>query len=303
MKIVNKHVSIICVVMAAAFWGILGIFVRVLTAMGFSSIDIVAIRCIGSALVFFLYMVCFEREKFKIHIRDLWVFMGTGIVSIVFFSFCYFFALQIMPMSVAVSLLYTAPAFVAVLAFLFLKESFSRNQMLAVTLAILGCAMVSGIAGANMSFDKRNILVGLGAGLGYALYSIFGKIATRKGYESITISFYTFLLAGLVTFPFLDRGKIAENMGSVAFWAASLMIVIVSTTLAYFVYTIGLAGMSAGMASVLACLEPVIACLISAIVYREYMSVTEWFGVLLVILSAGLSGCKGINRGKRGENL
>ena len=43
-------------------------------------------------------------------------------------------------------------------------------------------------------------MVGLASGFGYALYSIFSTYALKK-YHSITITFYTFVLAALGTLP------------------------------------------------------------------------------------------------------
>lgn len=285
------------IIAAAALWGILGIFVRELSERNFTSLDIVSMRSIGAAIFFLAYLILFDREKMKIKIKDLWVFLGSGILSIVFFNFCYFYAMQIMSLSVAAALLYTAPAFVIILAHIILREKIYPLQYISILTAVIGCALVSGIAGTSVSITPFGFMIGLGAGLGYALYSIFGKIAIKKGYSSITITFYTFLISGISTFPFLHKEIILQNIEDVPFWNAVVLMVFLSTVLAYLSYTKGLIEVDAGFAAILSCFEPVVASIISTFVYSEKMSLTEWVGIILVIISACLSGCISLKKG------
>lgn len=298
----NKR-YIFYIIIAATLWGVLGIFVRDLSARNFTSLDIVSLRGLGAAIFFFLYLVIFDREKMKIKLKDLWVFIGSGLLSIVFFNFCYFYAIQIMTLSIAAALLYTAPAFVTILARIILKEKIYFLQYVSIVIAVLGCALVSGVAGTAVPITTFGLFVGLGAGLGYALYSIFGKIAINKGYSSVTITFYTFLISGISTFPFLHKEIVLQNIKDGVFWRAVLLMVILSTVLAFLIYTKGLAGVDAGFASILSCLEPVVASIVSAFVYNEKMSVVEWLGIIFVIISACLSGCVSLKNTERKNEL
>ena len=47
-------------------------------------------------------------------------------------------------------------------------------------IAFLGCVFVTGASSNDMTLSVGGIVVGLGAGLGYAFYSIFGKYAAEK---------------------------------------------------------------------------------------------------------------------------
>lgn len=95
-------------------------------------------------------------------------------------------------LSVAAVLLYTAPAFVMVLSYLLFHEKFTVRKSIALVLTFVGCVFVTGIIGSSQTLSGKGILIGIGAGFGYALYSIFGRFALKKGYDSFTISFYTF---------------------------------------------------------------------------------------------------------------
>ncbi|WP_410509423.1 EamA family transporter [Methanosarcina hadiensis] len=54
--------------------------------------------------------------------------MGIDILSLVFFNLCYFITLRETSIAVAVTLLYTAPAFVTVLSGIFFRESMGAKN-------------------------------------------------------------------------------------------------------------------------------------------------------------------------------
>ena len=77
------------VLLAGALWGSMGIFVRRYNAEGLDSLQIVGIRAVGTALILFVYLMALNRKLLKIHLKDFWCFLGTGLCSIVFFNYCY----------------------------------------------------------------------------------------------------------------------------------------------------------------------------------------------------------------------
>ncbi len=184
---------------AGVLWGILGIFVRRLNESGLASMDIVWIRAAVTTLVLLPILFLRRKGEWRIRLRDLRCFLGTGIGSIVFFNFCYFQAVTITSLSVAAVLLYTAPAFVIVLSALFFKEKITGGKIAALLLTLFGLMLVTGMIGSGTRLSLQGLLFGLGAGLGYALYSIFGRFAIQRGYRPLTITFYTFLVAAVAS--------------------------------------------------------------------------------------------------------
>ncbi len=112
----------ILIILAACFWGSMGIFVRKLTTYGFTSIQIVAIRVTLAALIFSLILFIKDRKGFKISPKDIPLFLGLGLGSILFFTICYFAAITIMPLSTAAILLYTSPFWIMLMSVLFFRE-------------------------------------------------------------------------------------------------------------------------------------------------------------------------------------
>ena len=188
-------------------------------------------------------------------------------------------------LSVAAILLYTAPTFVVLMAAVLFKEKLTASKGIALVLAFLGCVFVTGIGSHEMNIVPLGILTGLGSGIGYALYSIFGRCAINRGYTSMTITLYT-LFASIGTLPFVSYQKvIACFSGNTPLTLMTVGLIILTTVAPYFAYTLGLSHMEAGKASVIASIEPVVATLIGATIYKEEMTPTGLAGVLLVLAS------------------
>lgn len=272
----------ILIIIAGLFWGSMGIFVRHLNDLGFSSIQVACLRLTTAGILFALILLIKDRKGFKIALRDIPLFLALGLVSILFFTCCYFTAIRLMTMSTAAILLYTSPIWVMVLAIIFLKEKFTIQKLIALILAFAGCILVSGFGG---KVTVMGILVGLGSGLGYGLYSIFGTFALKK-YSPYTVTCYTFLIAGLgsifVSDPVDLISKISAVENKPALFGFVLLTAVVTAVIPFLLYTLGLNMTTAGKAAVLATVEPAAATLFGFFVMKETVGPVAIAGILLV---------------------
>ena len=115
----NRKIGTLLIILAGCFWGSMGIFVRKLGAEGFDSIQIVSIRVTLAALAFLLILFIKDRSGFKISLRDIPLFLGLGFGSILFFTVCYFTAINMMSLSTAAILLYTSPIWIMLMSVIF----------------------------------------------------------------------------------------------------------------------------------------------------------------------------------------
>ena len=272
----------ILIIIAGLFWGSMGIFVRHLNELGFSSIQVACLRLVTAGILFAIILLIKDPKGFKISIRDIPLFLALGIVSILFFTCCYFTAIRLMTMSTAAILLYTSPIWVMILAIIFLKEKFSIQKLIALILAFAGCVLVSGFGG---KVTVVGILVGLGSGLGYGLYSIFGTFALKK-YSTFTVTCYTVLIAGLgsifVANPPDLISKIQAVDNKLSLFGFVLLTSVVTAVIPFMLYTLGLNITTAGRAAVLATVEPAAATLFGFFVMGETVGPIAIAGILLV---------------------
>lgn len=280
----RRVLPFLMIALGAALWGLIAFFVRGLRDIGFTSMEIVTIRVTIAAICLFIIGSIQFRDQLKIKYKDIHLFVGTGILSIVFFNWCYFTAITQMDISIAVILLYTSPAFVTLLSFFFLKEPLYFKKILAVAGTIMGCVLVAGLNSGGSEVSFWGLLIGLGAGLGYALYSIFGKFALKR-YEPFTVILYTFVTASIFLLPITGLWKKSDQLFSteVLFYAIGLGII--PTVLAYFVYTWGLQRTESSKASIIATVEPIVATLLGVFLYEEKLEFVQVLGSLLILIS------------------
>lgn len=289
------------VLAAGVLWGTICISVNMLSAYSVSSMEIGFLRMLVCAVCMLFALLIYKPSLLKINIKDIWMFIGTGVISLTFFNWCYFTTIVESETSVAVSLLYTSPVWVMLFSAVLFKEKITVKKVSAMVITVIGCVLITGIIGSGAQLSPKIILTGIGAGIGYALYSIFGRYATAK-YNSLTITFYTFLFSA-IGFAFMVKpneliGKCTANPMIVLIAAVSG---ILCGVLPYIFYTIGLKRLEPSTAAVLAAVEPLVACLIGIFGYRDTVTLSKISGIIMVLASIILLGAKNGKRIKSSE--
>lgn len=285
MKQKNSNSGVFLILEAGVLWGSMGLFVRSLNGLGFDSMQITAGRLVLAALCFWIVLLRFRpAEERRIRLKDLPLFLGLGLASILFFTVCYFTAISLMPLSTAAILLYTAPIWVTLLSALLFREKLDARKLLALTMAFGGCALVSGLGGGGLTL--RGLLIGLGAGVGYGLYSILGSVALRR-YSPYTVTAWTFSIAAvgalIICHPLemLRTLSAAPSPGDTAL--LFVLTALVTAVAPFLCYTLGLRSVEPGRAAILATVEPMVASLLGIFVFHEKLTVTAALGILLIL--------------------
>ena len=289
MEKARRNIGPALILLAGCFWGSMGIFVRRLTDYGFSSIQIVAIRVTLAALIFCMLLLIKDPSGFRISVKDIPLFLGLGFGSILFFTVCYFTAITMMPLSTAAILLYTSPIWIMLMSVLFFREKLTGRKLLALVLAFAGCVLVSGISGEGMTLT--GLLVGLGSGIGYGLYSILGTVALRR-YSPYTVTTYTFAFAALGSWlicrpaDMLAKFAAAPDLPGLVFFC--FLTALVTAVIPFLAYTLGLRTVEASRAGILATVEPLVATLIGVAVFSEPLTLLSGLGMLLILAAVVL---------------
>ncbi len=275
--------SSICVIAAGCLWGIISVFIKILSELGLDSLECVAVRVILSAVILFIYICLSDKSKFYIELRDIIYFIGTGIFSIVLFSYCYFKTIELTDSaSVPALLLYTAPVFVMILSAMFFKERITGRKILVIIITFLGLGLVTGAFTGGQKISALAFLFGISSGFCYALYSIFGKFISDK-YHAVTVTFYTFLIAGIGVIPVSGIIKDIHLIFNIRGFTAAVGIALFSTALPFLLYTKGLQGMEAAKASILATAEPFMAAIVGYLLFHEIFDMPKVAGMLMII--------------------
>ena len=271
------------VLLAAALWGSISLMVRPLNALGFSSLQITCVRAVLATLIIGVFLLIKDRSLFKVKLKHIPIFLGSGVISFLFFNYCYMSSIEQNSVSVAAILLYTSPVWVTVFSAIIFKEKVTVYKIIALVVALGGAVMLS--FSGTLKITGLGVLFGIGSGLGYALYSVFGKIAA-KYYKPETTTFYTFLFAAIFAIPVCRVWEIPSLIGnntiSLAYFAG---VTVFATVLPYIFYTLGLTLIPAGKAGIIAIAEPVVAAIVGWIAYGEALGVLGIIGILVVVFA------------------
>jgi DME family drug/metabolite transporter len=286
----DRLLGVLAVAAAASIWGTLGIFAKMLYAEGVSFEALVAFRAtVGWMAVLAFLLITGGAQWLKVPGWDLAFLVPLGVIGIGAFYLLYFYTVQESTVGTAAILLYSSPAFVVVLARLFLGEALGTVKVVALLLTTFGIFLVVGAyAPASLEVSPTVLATGLLSGLTYGLYSIFGRPVAERLSPPVILSYALFFGAALLVIAALPTlGTLAGlSFGSYALLA---MLAVVHTTLAFALYTFGLGRLGAGRAAIVATVEPVVAGTLGTVLLGEDLTVPKAVGGVLVISGAALA--------------
>jgi len=274
------------VLAAASLWGTLGYFGRRLYPLGITPLELASVRAAVGVLGLALWSAR-APARLRIQPRDLPFFVLYGVISVALFQWLYFATIQRTTLANAAALLYTAPAFVVLLARAAGDQRVTRLQLVALGTVLVGVFLVTGaaasLADGGSTITAAALALGLGSGLTYGLYTVFGKRALAR-YDAVQTVFWAFafgaLALGLAAPPW--RPFIAHPAATPLLIALGLL----PTLAAYLLYIGGLIRLPAATAAMLATIEPVVATLIGVALLGEPMGIGQAAGVALIVGAA-----------------
>jgi drug/metabolite transporter, DME family len=277
------------VLLAAALWALITPGMRFLLQQGVGAFEIAFWRCILAWLLFAGHLLT-TRTAPRIVIRDVPRVVGLGLLGVAALYVTLPLAVEAGGAALASILLYTAPAWVAILSWPMLGERPSEAKVLALLLTILGVMAfaVGGPGGARVSAPA--LAWGLTAGVCYASLYLFGKVLFAR-YSPPQVFFYALPLAAILLLPATEF-----SASGPATWAVIGLVGTVSTYGAYTAYAAGLTRLEATRASIVATVEPVLAGLVAYLIWRERFSVVGYLGGALIIGAVLLVALEGGRR-------
>lgn len=271
---------------AGILWGTIGSQVKILLNYQLSVQTIVLWRMVFAFLILFPFIFFTKREILKIDLRGIAYCSLIGICTQFFFNLLYFSTIQKTTVATAVTLLYTAPIFIAVMARIFYKELFTPFKTMALLLCIGGCFFTA--TGGSMETLKLNlpgVLMGLGAGFTFSLFTILSKAIIHK-YHQLTIIVYSIGFGLLFYLPFSHPLDIFQMGPNLNMWLLLFSISLISTVLAYGLYITGLSyGIEASKAGIVSTLELVVSVILSYLIFKEAFWGMKLVGILMVVFS------------------
>jgi len=276
----DARVGALFVLCSGAGFGTLGVLGVVAGDAGLSIPTVLFLR-FGLATVVVWAALAVRGELRRLRGRNLLVGIALGAFGYAAMSGLYFLGLEFMTAGMVGIVLYTYPAFVLVLAAVFLGEPVGRRSVAALGSTLGGVALVTGADPAVA--DPTGVGIVLGAAAVYATY-ITASRTTLEDVSAPTLTAHvmpaaagTFLVIGLAT------DSLSVPSGVIG-WGAVIAIAVVATALPIFAFFAGLSRIGAGPAAILSAVEPVVTVLLGALLLGEPVSAAVVVGGGLVLV-------------------
>lgn len=258
----SGYLRILC---AACLWGLIGPVAKIALAEGMPPLEVAFWR-IFSGWLFFAAQAAYMRSM-RIAPRDLPLVISFGLCGIAGLFGSYILAVQAGGAALASVLLYTAPAWVAIMARILFREAMTPAKLLSLALTMGGVVLVCAGPGESLKMGQgiapAAIVFGLASGFSYALYYIFGKFYQGR-YSTPTLFLWAMPVGALALLP-----SVTFHAWPAPIWLAVFALGLCSTWLAYSVYYSGLKRLEATRAAVVATLEPVISAALAWLMWDE----------------------------------
>ncbi|HDT0721976.1 TPA: threonine/homoserine exporter RhtA [Proteus mirabilis] len=193
-------------------------------------------------------------------------------------NYLFYLALETIPLGIAVALEFTGPLAVAMFS------SRRAIDFLWIILVIAGLGLLLPIGDNIHGLDPLGILYALGAGVGWALYIVFGQRA-GKGYGAATVSIGS-LIAAFIFFPIGMLQSSPELVFSWSILPIGLAIAILSTAFPYTLEMIALTRLPAKTFGTLMSLEPCMGAFIGIIFLHEHLTLIQWVALAFIVLAS-----------------
>lgn len=281
-----KGVSLIF--LSTLIYGFQSVLTRVVLTSGMPPVTLAAIKLVGG-LITLSVMVIVTKQKLSFNKKDWKLWLVFGIVGGAFLAITLAASFALNGASQAIILLYTAPAFVIILAKVYLKEDITKIKVIALIAVLIGTILVA-VGGMNGSIKVTafGLFVGLASGFVYAIFTVLSKKLSYT-YNSMSINFYMVLIAVifmLPAFPTFDWGMIFGEHLNLTLVALFYGFMIYGA--ANFLFVQGMKYLDAGTVSVLANTEPILAIILSVLILKESLTPMQVVGVIAVLAGAFL---------------
>lgn len=281
----TESLGLILVLAAASLWGLLGPFGAGLLALGVEPVEIAFWRALFGGSAFLAHGLA-TRDWVALPRGAMVGTIAFAAVGVSLFYVALIQAIDLGGISLAFVLLYTAPAWVTLLAGPILGERPGRLQWALVAGSIVGVALVSLARGEGIEPSAAALAWGLTAGLSYAGYYLWGKrLLVRQSPNQLYG--LALPLGALGIAPFVEFGPKPP-----AAWLLLAGVALVSTYLAYLLYGLGLRRASASRSVLVATVEPIVAGLLAWLLFGERLSALGLTGAALVLACAAASGVR-----------
>lgn len=289
------------VMTAAALWGFIGVFVRILSEAGLDTMQINGARSIVCTVLLFIALMIYDRKILNIRSRDIWLFVFPALMKLIM-DICYVQAQLQLSLSLAAVLISTDCYFTLIVSYFIFRKDITIWKIIAAIIGFLGCSVLVGIFTEDLgNIDFIGVLIGLGAAVAGTFYAVGLKITMNKGYGPITTLFYVFLFGSVMMLPIMNLpGTVQILSDDVRIIGFLVVVVLFFTMTPYCLYSKGLKELDPSTVNILLFVDIAASAVAGLLFYNETLDLVDILGFAMILLSLFLVN-KGSSKNKEVE--
>ena len=180
--------------LAALLFGANGSVTKVVLDSGLSPTQVTQFRTLGTFLIAGVVLLVVDRSGFRLPWKQVGVMAVLGVVGLALLQVTYAYAIQLLPVGIALLLEYLAVLIVALVAFIFFKERVKARLWVSIGCVIVGLTIVAQIWASHL--DPLGVVMALAAAATLAIYFLVGERQVTAT-SPLAVAFWTSGFAAL----------------------------------------------------------------------------------------------------------
>lgn len=279
--------------LAALLFGANGSVAKVILENGLDPTQMTQLRTLGTCLLAGLCLLVTDRSSFRLTRRQLGAVAVLGLVGVATLQATYAYAIQLLPVGIALLFEYLAVLIVAVVAFFFLKERVRMRLWIAIGLVLAGLAVVAQVWASSL--DPLGVAMALIAAVSLAIYFLVGERQTST-MSPLAVVFWTSGFATLVWAPFsgwwmidptfvLRSASLGGNLETIVLpvWILLVFLIVIGSFLSFLLSFAAIGRLRATPAGIVASSEVIFAFIVAWLWLGENLDVLQTIGVCVVL--------------------
>lgn len=278
------------VLVSATAFGTNAIFAKLAYRAGLATTQTLAFRFVLAALGMWVLALVMGQNPLRFERRSLVALVGLGALVYTAQSLTYFTALQTLPASLCVLIVYIYPSLVVIAGWLFLRRSVTRWHMLALAGSFAGLVLLVGGAELHIAWG---LVFAIAAPVIYTLYILLSERVMSR-VPAVGASAVIMSGAGAAFVVIASAQGELRPPASGEGWLAVVALAVIPTMVAISTFLAGLPRVGAARASLLSTWEPVVTVVLAVVLFADRFTAVQALGGLLilaaVVMQAGRVG-------------
>lgn len=285
--------------LAALLFGANGSVVKVVLDSGLNPTQVTQLRTLGTAVIAGAILLVINRSAFRISWRQVGIMAVLGVVGLALLQVTYAFAIQLLPVGIALLLEYLAVPAVALIGFIFLKERVKPRLWVAIACVVIGLGVVAQIWASTL--NPLGVAMALAAAATLSIYFLIGERQVTAT-SPLAVAFWTSSFAALAWAPLSGWWTIDPAIavapvslsGTLAgvivpLWVPVLWLVVMGSFLPFLLSFSALGRLKATAGGIVASSEVIFAFVVAWLWLGEELTVFQVIGAAIVLVGIVLA--------------